>query len=524
MPLPTTYQLFIHLHRPCRIQGAPPPPGLDQSHQERLMSATSSSTPSPRHRRKALLILALLLALAVIVVGANHQVHRAAEDQVESTLQRWRDQPPDVPGVHLRWADYDRDSGDLQYRIRYIPEENSVPWQMLADLQGTDSPTLETSGTAQITTRGLMGLLGTIARVEGGLMVSDTWRSLLPDFEGDEWLRYHMNLDSRGRHHLALAGRGYEGRILDDRGEGTGETAWQPWSLEARLASEDRLADLDASLPRLWLREENSALDALVEDLNLHLEDITLDQGLTMIGASALSMQQLSVEDPGGTLVLRDMALNWNNHREDDRLRDWMDLSLGYMSLNGDRILDQARLQINSDLSFEALQDLMAVSDTLNLEDDLSLSEAKRLEQAMTSLLRRGGEIKLERLSLTQEAHGTIEGHATLGLDENAEFNPGGGLHQWDTLYGDVRFTLDEPLIQALMARSIRAQWPHINEAQLDKRVKAQWREWSAILGMMPFVTEWEDQRITLALELEAGVLKAEGRQVMNLRDLMGMF
>lgn len=483
----------------------------------------SATIPSAR-RRAALIVLALLIGLAVLILGANHLVHRMAADQVEATLQAWQDQAPDVPGLHLRWADYDRDNGDLQYRMRYIPEANSLPWQVLADQQGTDSPRLETSGTAQVTTRGLIGLLGTAARVEGALLVSDTWRAILPDFEGEDWLRYHVNVDTRGRHQLALAGLPYEGRIMDDRGERTGETTWRPWSLEARLASEDRIAHLEASLPRLWLREQAGELDTLVENLTLRMEDAFLEEGLLILGAANLSVGQLSLEDPDNTLALRDFAMNWNNHRDGERFRDRMDLSLGRVNFNGDRVLDEARLQLSSDLGFEPLRDLMTLSENLDMEGDLSQREAERLAAAFTNLLRQGGEIRLEQLSLTQEANGTFKGHAALGLTRNPAFTLDGELQQLDNLYGDLRLTFDEPLAQSLMERYIRTQWPHVSEAHVEQMVAQQWREWSAILGMMPFVTEWEDERITLALELEAGVLKVEGRQVMNLRDLMGMF
>ncbi|ANB03243.1 DUF945 family protein [Ectothiorhodospira sp. BSL-9] len=483
----------------------------------------SATIPSAR-RRATLLVLALLLGLAMLILGANHLVHRAGADQVEATLQAWQDQDPDVPGLHLRWADYDRDSGDLQYRVRYVPEANSLPWQLLADLQGTNTPRLETSGSAQVTTRGLVGLLGTAAQVEGALGVSDTWRAILPDFEGQEWLRYHVNVDTRGRHQLVLAGLPYEGDIMDDRGKRTGETTWRPWSLETRLASEDRIAHLEASLPRLWLREQGGELDTLVENLTLRMEDAFLEEGLLTLGAANLSVGQFSLEDPDNTLVLRDLAMNWHNHRDKDRFRDRMDLSLGRVNINGDRVLDEARLQLSSDLGFEPLRDLMTLSESLDLEGDLSQREAERLAAAFTTLLRQGGEIRLEQLSLTQEAHGSFKGHAALGLTKNPEFTLGGELQQLDNLYGDVRLTFDEPLAQSLMERSIRAQWPHVSEAHVEQMVAQQWREWSAILGMMPFVTAWEDERITLALELEAGVLKVEGRQVMNLRDVMGMF
>ncbi|AHK80704.1 hypothetical protein M911_09525 [Ectothiorhodospira haloalkaliphila] len=485
--------------------------------------APPSNMP-PARQRTALIILALLLILAVIVLGANHLVHRAAAQQVEATLQAWQDQDTDTPGLHLRWADYDRATGELQYRLRYIPEAHGPVRELLADLQDTRTPRLETSGTAQVTTRGLAGLLGTIARVEGGLTLSDTWRSILPDFEDDDWLRYQVDVHTRGRHQAALSGIAYAGRILDAQGERTGEASWRTWSLHARLANEDRLAHLEASLPRLWLREQDGELDALLEDLNLWLEDAMLDGGLLIVGDSRLSLGHLSVEEPEGTLSLKQLAMNWNNHRDGDRFRDRVAFSLGRVSLNGERVVDQAQLQLSSDLGYEALRDLAALANNLDPEADLTRQDEERLERAVTALLRQGGEIILEQASVARDDTGALSGQVSLGLREDPDFELDGELQQLHNLYGGLRLTFDEPLVQSIMERSLRAQWPHVSEAHLAQMVEQQWREWSVILGMMPFVTEWEDQRVTLALELEDGVLKVEGRQVMNLRDLMGMF
>ncbi|MCG5522464.1 DUF945 family protein [Ectothiorhodospira lacustris] len=461
-------------------------------------------------------MVALLLGASLL--GLNQWVHKAAADRIEASLEHLGQIDSTQPGLHLLWADYDRKQGFIRYRLRFIPAPDSPLYPLLTERQETELPYLELSGNAEVTTHGLPGLLGKIADVEGQLLLSDTWRQVLPDYQGEDWAHYDIEFHTRHQHRVSIHGEGYQGRIMNALGQRQGEADWSAWRLVGHWRQDGRLDRLSLDLPRAWIKVQDENLELLLESLEFVLEDALVEEGILTQAQSETRITRWRLEDRHDSLEMRDLKLHWHNQREADRLKSDVILAWGPLILDGSKLLESGQVSMGSDVSFSGLVELRAMTDSGTSED------AAAREAGLHALLSRGAMIAVDTLSLQHAEAGSFEGRLTLGLKKNPALDLSRGLAGLEALHGSAGVQVQPALIKALMRSYLLEQFPGAEGPHLDRLVEQQWLEWSFLIRMMPFVTHWDDDLIRMALELDAGMLSVDGRQVMNLQEILRLF
>lgn len=468
--------------------------------------------------RIIILTATVALLLGGSLVGLNQWVHKVAADRIEASLDSLGQTDSTQPGLHLLWAEYDRKQGFIQYRLRFIPAPENPLYPLLSEWQETEQPRLELSGNAEVTTHGLSGLLGKIADVQGQLLLSDTWKQMLPDYRGEDWARYDIEFHTRHQHRVRIDGDGYQGRIMDGLGRRQGQADWSPWQLVSHWQQDGRLDGLSLDLPRAWIKVQDDSFEFLLESLAFVLEDALVEEGILTQARSETRIKRWRLEDAQESLEMRDLSLHWHNQREADRLKGNMDLAWGPIVLDGIKLLESGQVGMRSELGFAGLVALRAMTDA-GADEDPDV-----LEAGLQALLGQGAMVAVDPLSLRHAQAGSFEGKLTLGVRENPALDLNRGLEELDSLHGSASVEVQPALIRTFIRYYLLEQFPGSEGPHLDRLVEQQWLEWSFFLRMMPFVTHWDDDLIRMALELDAGMLSVDGREVMNLREIMRLF
>lgn len=484
------------------------------------MTQAKNSATRPASGRRLRWMLALALISLASVLAMDQAAHHLAREQADEFLNDWQSSQTQLAGFQLVQVSYDRRSGEVDYRLRLDQDISQSFWNLLGHTAAATP--LEIDGHARVITRGLRGLTGTLARVEGVKMVPGEVQGMLPDSPGPQGLSWSLDIDLSGDHLLSIEGQPYQGLLLDPEGMSAGEAVWSPWQGQIRWQDEQPHS-LWFDWPRLKLHLTDRSRDLEIQEGRLELD---YHQNTGQAPATAnwiLNAGQFRLADELQSIELRAFILGGHASPDADRLIGRVDHSFESLSVDGINLIERLELRLAGDLDRQALAGLLPLQQWLEpgrLDDPAA---RQLLDDTLTAMLRRGGVVDLEEFSLSQDPLGGLNLRLKLALDADPQFAAHDPAAWIQSVSAAGSLSSDAPLMQEGLRLFLRADEPELSERELDRKVRKRWRQWSFVLPLLPITTRWDAQGFELNMELESGAIHSNGRRIMGVDSLLRM-